>query len=112
LVLGHDLYFAYVDWDEGKPESWQLSALGWLWTTYSPDSHDYMKDFFEASTWSNTIEPVLKMPAIYVTAAFSGFFLVIVGILKFMKLWPFNEEALFTGKKSGDFTFNSKKPKK
>lgn len=109
-ALGHDVYMAWLDMEAGKPEPFKLTALGWLWTTYSLDSYEYARDFFDKKTWSQVVEPLLRKNALYVTGipALGVYGLLIV--LKLLNLWPFNDAApVFSGKKNkgeSDFAFD------
>jgi hypothetical protein len=99
LVLGHDVYLAYLDMQEGKPEPFKFSALGWLWTTYHMESFEYARAYFTQDTWKNTIEPLLEKDALKICAVppIITFLYLLLAFL--LRLYPFNESAsLFASK--------------
>ena len=95
LALGHDLYLFYVAQDqqlsadliskiytEDRPaRQFDFAALGFIWTNYSPDSYALMSESFEPDEWKN-IQEFLKLPAVYVAAAFAVLMYIVALLYK------------------------------
>jgi hypothetical protein len=84
-VIGLDGYLAYLDIEANNPEPIKLSALGWIWQTYSPESHDLLRDSIgqDSFFWAKIMDPLLKLKALFF---FGGLFaLSFLTILAFTK---------------------------
>ena len=88
-----------------------LAALGFIWTKYEPESYRWTVEVTEPEGYWPYINMILAQKAAIVGAAFAGFFYVILGILKLLGAWPFNEPNItnFTGSRRMDEIMGGKK---
>lgn len=98
IVLGHDLYLFYVAqgeqldpnlatklFTEDRPSrGFSFAALGYIWTTYSPDTYKTLSESFEEQEWAN-IQQFLELKAFYVMAAFAAVMYALAGIVTIFK---------------------------
>jgi hypothetical protein len=92
-VLGHDAYLFYLNQSQG----FMLSATGFLWTRYHPESFTLVKDSVEPQTWEN-IAFILEQKALFVALGFAFFFYFIIAILQLLRVGPFRRErSSFSG---------------
>jgi hypothetical protein len=85
-VVGLDGYLAYLDIEASNPEPIKLSALGWIWQNYSPDTLELFKESFgeESFFWMKIMDPILKLKALYFFGGlFTISFLAIIAFSKF-----------------------------
>ncbi len=68
-VLGHDGYLYYQNQDKG----FQFSDIGFLWTTYHPESYRAVVEQISGDLW-NTLNYFLTFEAFYVTLGFACIF--------------------------------------
>ncbi|MGQ0527737.1 MAG: hypothetical protein ACT4OY_06905 [Alphaproteobacteria bacterium] len=89
-VIAHDAYLFYLN----PPQDFMLSATGFLWTKYSPDSFLWVKNAVDEDTWGE-INFVLQQKALFVAVAFAFFFYFILALLQLFRIWPFrrNEKS-------------------
>lgn len=85
VSFGHDLYLFYVAqgeqlstdlitkiYTEDRPgRSFDLAALGYIWTQYAPDSYKLMSESYEPAEWAQ-IQEILKLKATLVFAAIAA----------------------------------------
>lgn len=67
-AIGHDLYFFYENPDQG----FKLSALGFLWTQYSPESYQWVATNLSEGIWK-LVTKILTFEAAIVTFAIAAF---------------------------------------
>ncbi|MGB4107447.1 MAG: hypothetical protein WBK55_06600 [Alphaproteobacteria bacterium] len=105
-ALGHDAYLYYLDQGMG----FQFAALGFIWTKYHPESYRWTVEATSPDYWPY-INEILAQKAVAVGAVFAGFFYVILGMLKILGVWPFNDGkvATFSGNRRTDEILSNKK---
>lgn len=79
-ALGHDVHYTYKDGAYDQPV--KFTELGWLWSTYAPESLDSARTAIEPATWTDTIVPVLKTRSVIATAVP---FLGVLGLIMVLK---------------------------
>jgi hypothetical protein len=93
IALGHDCYLFYVNFLETQPltlalvqKEFKFSALGFIWTSYEPESYKATVDSTDPETWA-IIDYLLTYTAFYVGLGFAaamtvlfGFFGLVFGI--------------------------------
>lgn len=85
-ALGHDLYMAYgKDGEIDLSQPFQLSYVGWLWQTYSPDTFRITRSNFEPETWARWIRPILEQSALIITLIPPSIIFAIVLVLKIVR---------------------------
>ena len=78
IALGFDVYMYYQEQEEG----WKLTDLGWLWTTYHPESHDSMYQEFGPEKWKQYMLPLLQLPVAAAVFILSCVLVLIIMIFK------------------------------
>lgn len=97
-VIGHDAYLFYIN----QPQDFMLSATGFLWTKYHPDSFLWVKSALDPEQWALLTTYVLEQKAVFVALAFALFFFVIFGTLQLALKGPFgSNEKKSRSKSSG-----------
>jgi len=66
-VLGHDIFMFTQHQDKG----FMLSAVGFLWTTYNPDSYKWVNENVDEQTWA-IINLILAQKSIVVFGGFAA----------------------------------------
>ncbi|NCC21838.1 MAG: hypothetical protein EOM26_05165 [Alphaproteobacteria bacterium] len=89
-VLAHDVYRWYETVQEKPNEPFTLSEIGFLWVTYDRSSHDSAVREVGKETWDETVRPIMRMPAVVVTAVPPLLVAVLMGVLWLFGGWPFN----------------------
>jgi hypothetical protein len=99
-VLGHDVYLAYYGPDMKPDHAIQLSDVGWLLKTYTPDAHQWLVDNTDKDVWDKYVGPLLEQTALFV--ALPPFLLAafITLVIKLVN-WRPAGGGKFKGKKSG-----------
>lgn len=72
VILGHDIYLAYRQADQGigrAMEYFTLSDVGWLWVHYAPGSYEAVKESVSTALWESTILWLLEQTALFVVIA-------------------------------------------
>lgn len=77
-ALGYDAYVYY----ENQEEGFKLSDLGWLWTTYSQDTHDQAFQQLGEESWRKYVVPILKLPTVVAMVIFAVVILMIVLLIQ------------------------------
>jgi hypothetical protein len=100
-AAGHDIYKTYMafeegDWAFGQPL--RFYEVGKLWVDYGPETYDWARENIEPERWESYVDPVLRQPALLVTALPAGISYAALIILKLLGLWPFSGSGLFKGK--------------
>ena len=114
-ALGHDIYLAYNNTELAVADRFYLSDLGWLWTTYHPDSYKWATENVDNVVWTAFVDPVLQMSAVYVLGAPFAVWALSMIVFKIFGLGPFENHGLLmqlgnigSGKKRKDgFAFGS-----
>lgn len=101
-AFGHDIYLftqnSSVDavpgalQEDGEGIGHFFADLGFIWTTYEPESYKQTVEAMEPEDWA-IINKVLARKAVVVGLVFAGFFYVLLFLLKLLKVWPFRENA-------------------
>lgn len=86
VALGHDCYLLYENLDNG----FKFSSLGFIWTTYHPESYREIMHSADPRT-REIIEALLTFKAFYVGLGFAFFFYILIGIANLMKIGPFSQ---------------------
>ncbi|MCB9963676.1 MAG: hypothetical protein H6855_06320 [Rhodospirillales bacterium] len=81
ITLGHDAWYYYEHQDEGV----YLSDLGWLWTTYHPESHDALFKEVGEEKWGQYFVPILSMPSVLVALILSSLITLVILLFKGLK---------------------------
>ncbi len=89
-ALGYDAYVFY----ENQEEGFKLSDLGWLWTTYHMESHDYAYQEIGEESWRKYVVPILSLPCVVAALIFAAIILMIVLLIQGLS-------SLGSGKVSG-----------
>ena len=104
VALGHDIYLTYQEQDFTK--TMMFSDVGYLWTTYSPETYAWAKENFEPGTWDAFLTPLLEQTTVLVALVPSIVAFIIAMLLKTLGLPPF--AAARAGKTTGkNFSFGS-----
>lgn len=111
-VLGHDVYVTYQDQDLTR--EMMFSNLGYLWTSYGPESYKWAQDNIDKATWDSILVPVLKVRSVLATGVPAALFYALLGILKLLNLPPFSDgtRRFGHGPKKAGFSFKSTDPEK
>lgn len=98
-ALGHDIYLAYYGPDMKPDHAIQLSDVGWLLKTYTPEAHQWLVDNTDKDMWDKYVGPLLEQTALFV--ALPPFLLAafITLAIKLVSWRPVGGK--FKGKKSG-----------
>lgn len=88
-AIGHDLYLFYENQFQGAPvppAGWMgyLSALGFIWTRYSPESYTWVAESTPTNVWA-VLNALLTIKAVFVTAAFAAIFYIAVAVIALLK---------------------------
>jgi hypothetical protein len=98
-LLCHDIYMFYVAqgsptdissaalkiYTEERPgRGFDFSALGYLWTKYSPDTYAIMGDSMEPAEWAS-VKAFLTFKAFYVVAGLTGIVYALIGAVYLTK---------------------------
>ncbi|MBI2233713.1 MAG: hypothetical protein HYU57_01680 [Micavibrio aeruginosavorus] len=106
-ALGHDIYITYQDQDFAQPL--KLSALGYLWVHYGPESYKWAESNIDKGTWELIQTWLLEQKTVLVTAVPALVIYALFLILKLFHLPPFSDGASFfpeKKQKGSDFTFS------
>lgn len=79
-AIGHDVYLYSLNPDK----AFELTAAGFLWTKYHPESYKQAIDMLPAENWE-TINQILTFKTVYIAAVISLFFyalIIIAGSVK------------------------------
>jgi hypothetical protein len=130
-ALGHDLYLFYLNYGldsierdvrhviDEKGALSLFASLGFIWTQYNEESYKWVVENTDEETWA-LISEILTFKAVFVGAAFAGFFYVILGALRLLGAWPFSSggiarfsigtktDSILGRKKSGPFKYKRK----
>lgn len=82
-ALAHDGWLFYQHQERG----FMLSALGFLWTTYHPDSFRFVQDGLDPQTWGR-VNFVLQQKAVYVALAFAMAVYAVIALLGMLRMLP------------------------
>lgn len=107
-ALGHDIYVTYEEQDFTQPL--KLSALGYLWVHYGPESYKWAESNIDTGTWEIIQTWLLEQKTVLVAAVPALVIYALLLILKLFNLPPFSDGAsALSGKKpkGNDFTFAS-----
>lgn len=77
-ALGHDAWYYYEHQDEDP----SISALGWLWKTYLPESHDSMFEMIGEEKWNQYVFPVLALPSVLAAVILDALIVLLVLIVR------------------------------
>jgi hypothetical protein len=108
-AVGHDLYMAYNANQAGSPVAFQLSDLGWLWTTYAPENFQWVKSNADSDFWVRYIDPILEQPAALVAAV--PFVLSLIAVIA-GKFVATGQGLFFRRGSDGNFSFREGEEKK
>lgn len=86
--LGHDGYVYYLNTEAGKDLPFQLSDLGYLWVTYSPDTFAAIKDSIDPGTWG-WINLALEQTGVFLLGGIAAIFYAALGLCWLLGVWPF-----------------------
>jgi hypothetical protein len=89
-ALGFDIWM-YVQ--HSADQAFMLSTPGYLWTHYHPESYKQVFESIDPQYWP-WMHFVLGQKGVVVGAAFAGFFYVLLGILKILRLPPFRDGSV------------------
>lgn len=105
-ALGHDIYLTYQDQDFTK--TMMFSDVGYLWTTYSPESYAWAKDHIDPGTWEVFLTPFLEQTTVLIALIPAILTFIIAMLLKIFNLPPFAQSAKAgKGPKGKNFSFGS-----
>ena len=86
LALGHDAYLFYINIVETKGftldlliQEFKFSALGFLWTSYEPESYKTTVAGADPETWS-LIDYILTFKTFFVGLGFGGIMTAVFGL--------------------------------
>ena len=79
-ALGYDAFVYY----ENQEEGFKLSDLGWLWTNYYPDSHDYAFQEVGKESWVKYVLPILKLKTVVAAVIFAALIFSIVLLIQML----------------------------
>lgn len=87
IALGHDIYLFVVNIAQPKGftvdllvQEFKFSTLGYIWTTYEPESFKTAVASLDKETWA-MITTLLTFPAFFVGLAFAGTLSLFFGLL-------------------------------
>lgn len=86
--LGHDGYLYYLNREAGNGLPFQLSDLGWMWVTYSPESFALVKESVDPGTW-NIVNLILERSGAILFGVIAAVVYLVLGVLWMFGLWPF-----------------------
>lgn len=72
-AIGHDIYL----YQENTAKGFELTAAGFLWTKYHPESYRQAIDMLPAENW-DMINQILTFKTVYIAAVISLFFYAII----------------------------------
>ena len=93
MAVAHDAHLNFMSTPEKMnefkslridPDKFEATAIGWIWTQYSPGTYKMAQDATSEDTWRGYIVPILKMKAIIVTLA-----PFVIGVFITLILWLF-----------------------
>ena len=87
-ALGHDIYMAYTGKLPGGSNALQLSDVGWLWTTYEPESFKWARQNADPLLWKGYIDPLLEQTAAIVAAFPAVVVLTLIVLFKMIDMVP------------------------
>lgn len=113
IALGHDGYLFYMEHlNPGVfsidllKDKFKFSALGFIWTTYDPESYKSVVESTAPETWAQ-IDTFLTIKAFHLGLAFAGVFIVLFLILKMFGIGPFVPESNYQSKGSEPTSFRA-----
>ncbi len=74
-ALGHDIYFAYVN-----NKDFELSAAGFIWTKYHPESYQAVIDYLPLDQWE-AINTFLTYETVVLAAIFAVICYTLIAIV-------------------------------
>ncbi|MCF8495970.1 MAG: hypothetical protein K9G62_04800 [Alphaproteobacteria bacterium] len=86
-ALGHDAFLYSQNPDRG----FMLSALGFLWTHYHPESYKWAAETLPQDQWT-ILNRILAYKAVAVGAAFAGVFYILLALLRILGVWPYSRK--------------------
>lgn len=102
IAFSHDIYLFYDLRLSEDPsiisidlilEKFKLASLGFLWTTYNPESYKEAAKSLDPETWA-LIDSYLPIKLFHIGLAFAGFWVVVFTVLKLLfKKGPFSGSA-------------------
>lgn len=104
-ALGFDCYLYYMHPEAG----FMLSTPGYIWTHYHPDSYKWTVENTDAQTWA-IIDLILAEKTVTIAIAFAGFFYIIIGIMRLLRLGRFRDTSrVYSGTSRVDELMNRSK---
>jgi hypothetical protein len=104
-ALGHDAYLYYIN----QPKPFDMAALGFIWTSYEPDSYKWVVEQTQPLGYWPYINWILAQKAVFVGVAFAGFFYILIGILRLLGVGGEKEVKNFSGNRRVDEILSNKK---
>jgi len=115
-VLAHDAYFFYQERQEDPRAPFAFSDIGYLWYTYSQDTHNQVVREVGADTWNDEVRPALRQPAALYAGAVAVASYIITFIVWLFAIWPANKvrkvkegKSAFASFVKGEKTFKYKR---
>jgi len=97
-AIGHDFYANYLADNQKKtkleafeidPASYQISDLGYLFVTYTPDLFDAAREQVGEETWKKYADPVLRQYTFVIALVPAAIFYAYLFIARLFGLYPF-----------------------
>lgn len=123
MALAHDVHLNYMSTPEKmrefksmriNPDEFQATALGWVWTQYSPGTYGMVRDTTAEEMWRGYIVPILKIDTIIVSIVPFALGVIITLLLWLFGVGPFkhlNRFKSFKAKKEYSVYANEKAKK-
>lgn len=112
-ALGHDLYISYGEnqdyMNNIATKEMMFSDVGYLWTTYEPDSYNWVRGDLDEESWKTFVAPFLEQTTVIVTLIPPAILMVIMLLIKF---WDNLAVLVKTGGKKKSFKYNDGSNKK
>lgn len=115
IALGHDIYLFYINHLSSGTlsldlikEEFKFSALGFIWTTYSPESYKEALRAVQPETWA-LIDYSLTFKAFFVGLGFAGILTFLFALLALFGVGPLASEERIVHGSSKDSGFRGSK---
>lgn len=86
--LAHDGYVYYLSKEAGENLPFRFSDIGWLWTTYSPESFAAVKESMSPATW-HWVDVILEQTGVFLFGGLAALVYAALGLCWLLGVWPF-----------------------
>lgn len=89
-VLAHDAYIFYETRQEDPGAPFQFSDTGFIWYTYSKETHNQVAREIGPESWNDNVKPALRIPAVFYAGGIAGISYIAAFLIWMFAIWPAN----------------------